>query len=266
MRINKFLSAQGMGARREIDRAISAGLVTVNDRLAELGDQVATGDIIKYKNKIIIVESEKNPDMFYLAFYKPRGLLSTCDTDIPNSIINYIHERAHARRNSLDLKILDQRIYPIGRLDQDSEGLMILSNDGELTNELTHPSHEHEKEYLVSCLQPITDNFIKRFSSGVYIETENSRGETKLVKTLACQTTQVSTHHFQTILKQGYKRQIRKMVSELGNKVTKLVRLRIANIAIQDNLIAKYEPNIMTVLNLEPGEYQELKYSLTIYK
>ena len=201
-----------------------------------------------------------------MAFYKPKGLVSTCDSSIENNIISFIENEASRTESPILDEILNTRIYPIGRLDKNSEGLMILTNDGELTNLLTHPKHEHEKEYIVRCQKPLSKSFISKFASGVEIEIDDKSSAPQLKRTKPCKVVQISDCEFQTILEQGYKRQIRKMVEKLGNKVTKLKRIRIANISIQDNLINPYPPNIITVLRLKEGAFKKLKYRLKLFK
>jgi 23S rRNA pseudouridine2604 synthase len=202
----------------------------------------------------------------YLAFYKPKGVISTCDDSVSNNIISFIEQKARESDSAILDEILSTRIYPIGRLDKNSEGLMILTNDGKLTNLLTHPKYQHEKEYIVRCQKPISKNFINKFSSGVEIEINDKDQNIKIAHTKPCKTVQLSDHEFQTILQQGYNRQIRKMVEKLGNKVTKLKRIRIASVSIQDNLINPYPANIITVLRLKEGAFKKLKYSVRLFK
>ncbi len=266
IRLNKYLAALGIGSRREIDEYIKSGKVLVNKKPATLGDQVQEGDVINFNNKKYICKTNEKKDLLYIAFYKPKGLVSTCDKSIKNNIISFIEETAQeANSNLLDV-ILNTRIYPIGRLDKDSEGLMILTNDGKLTNQLTHPKFEHEKEYIVRCQNPISKNFINKFAKGVEIELDDRDQNSRTVVTKPCKIVQISEYEFQTILEQGYNRQIRKMTERLGNQVSRLRRIRIANISIQDNLINRYPPNIITVLKLKDGAFKKLKYSMKLFK
>lgn len=193
-------------------------------------------------------------------------MISTCDDSVSNNIISFIEQKARESDSAILDEILSTRIYPIGRLDKNSEGLMILTNDGKLTNLLTHPKYQHEKEYIVRCQKPISKNFINKFSSGVEIEINDNDQNFKIARTKPCKTVQLSDHEFQTILQQGYNRQIRKMVEKLGNKVTKLKRIRIASVSIQDNLINPYPANIITVLRLKEGAFKKLKYSVRLFK
>jgi len=266
IRLNKYLADLGIGSRREIDEYIKSGKVLVNKKPASLGDQVKEGDSINFNNKNHICKIGEKKNFLYLAFYKPKGLISTCDKSIKNNIISFIEKTAQNSNADLLDEIFNTRIYPIGRLDKDSEGLMILTNDGKLTNQLTHPKFEHEKEYIVRCQKPISKNFINKFSKGVEIEIDDRDQDSKIVLTKPCQVVQISEYEFQTILKQGYNRQIRKMAEKLGNKVSKLKRIRIANISIQDNLINHFPPNIITVLKLKEGAFKKLKYSLKLFK
>lgn len=193
-------------------------------------------------------------------------MISTCDDSVSNNIISFIEQKARESDSAILDEILSTRIYPIGRLDKNSEGLMILTNDGKLTNLLTHPKYQHEKEYIVRCQKPISKNFINKFSSGVEIEINDNDQNFKIARTKPCKTVQLSDHEFQTILQQGYNRQIRKMVEKLGNKVTKLKRIRIAGLSMQDNLINPYPANIITVLRLKEGAFKKLKYSVRLFK
>lgn len=205
MRLNKYLGATGMCSRREADKWIEAKRVTCNGSLALLGTQVNDGDEVRVDGALIGVR--KTP--VYLALNKPVGV--TCTTE------------AHIEGNIIDLVGHPERIFPVGRLDKDSEGLILLTNDGDIVNEILRAENNHEKEYLVTVDRPITDLALDMFRGGVKI-----RGNV----TQAAQVVRVNEHSFRVILTQGLNRQIRRMCSALGYRAQRLLRTRIIDIEL----------------------------------
>lgn len=204
-RINKYLSEVGFCSRRKADELLSQGRIKINGAIPELGTKVATGDIVTVDGKPI---TEPKEDFIYIAFNKPIGIVCTTDTSVEkDNIIDYIgHEK---------------RIFPIGRLDKPSEGLIFLTNDGDIVNKILRARNNHEKEYLVEVSKPITKDFIQKMSSGVPILDTVTR---------KCKVNQVNRYTFNIVLTQGLNRQIRRMCQYLGYEVTKLKRVRIMNV------------------------------------
>lgn len=203
IRLNKFLSDSGFCSRREADRLIEGGKVTVNHEIAVMGQKVTLKDIVKVNGQIISREEEQ----IVIAFNKPVGVECTTDTGNPDNIVDYIG--------------YPKRIYPIGRLDKNSQGLILLTNDGALVNHILKASNYHEKEYVVTVDKPIDNEFVQKMSSGVEILNQVTR---------PCKVTRVNKHTFHIVLTQGLNRQIRRMCEVLGYKVQKLKRIRIMNI------------------------------------
>lgn len=202
-RLNKAISETGFCSRREADRFIEQGKVYVNDEKAGLGVKVTPKDQIKVNGKLIT----KQVDDIYLVFNKPVGITCTTDTSIKGNIISYIK--------------YPDRIFPVGRLDKPSEGLIFLTNEGDIVNKILRAGNNHEKEYVVSVNRKITPEFIKKISNGVPILG---------TVTKKCKVTQINNHTFNIILTQGLNRQIRRMCSYLGYEVSSLKRIRIMNI------------------------------------
>jgi len=203
MRINKFISESGTTSRRQADKLISEGKVTINGKIAEIGSQVDQGDDVRVNGKPIMMTK----DYVYIALNKPVGITSTTERKIKGNIIDLVNHPL--------------RIFNIGRLDKDSEGLILLTNDGDIVNEILRAENKHEKEYIVKVDKPITPQFIKKMSEGVRILG---------TKTLPCTVKQLSKYDFQIILTQGLNRQIRRMCAALGYEVYRLQRTRIMNI------------------------------------
>ena len=228
IRLNKFLSDAGFCSRREADRLIEQGTVFINDQVAVMGQKVMAGDVVRVDNQVITREEEQ----ILIAFNKPVGVECTSDLSNPDNIIDYIG--------------YPKRIYPIGRLDKNSQGLILLTNDGSIVNNILKASNYHEKEYIVTVDKPITDEFIHKMSTGVKIPTEGfiKRGKTdkNIPKqiTRPCKVTKVNKHTFQIILTQGLNRQIRRMCDELGYHVQKLKRIRVMNIELGNLPIGTY--------------------------
>ncbi|WP_299115130.1 23S rRNA pseudouridine(2604) synthase RluF [uncultured Winogradskyella sp.] len=215
-RLNKFLSEAGYCSRREADRLIDAGRVTINDIVPEMGTKVATGDTVKVDGEII---GERKKEFVYLAFNKPVGIVCTTDTRVEKD-------------NIIDFIGYHKRIFPIGRLDKPSEGLILLTDDGDIVNKILRASNNHEKEYIVSVDKPISQTFIERMAGGIYIEELGKR-------TKKCKVKRVDKFTFSIILTQGLNRQIRRMCDYLNYDVQTLKRIRIMNIKL-DTPVGKY--------------------------
>ena len=203
MRINKFLSEAGVCSRRGADKWIDDKRVKINDELATLGSQVEDSDVVKVDNKVITIDK----GYVYIALNKPRGITSTTEKHIKGNVVDYVNH--------------PERIFHIGRLDKDSEGLLLLTSDGDIVNEILRSENHHEKEYVVTVDKPITKEFIKNMSNGVVILNQ---------KTLPAKLEQLNDKTFKIILTQGLNRQIRRMCETLGYK--KLKRIRIMNIKL----------------------------------
>lgn len=212
-RLNKYLSEAGYCSRREADRLIDAGRVTINDVVPELGTKVADGDVVKVDGEII---GERKQDFTYLAFNKPVGIVCTTDTRVEkDNIIDYIN--------------YPKRIFPIGRLDKPSEGLILLTDDGDIVNKILRASNNHEKEYIVTVDKPISQTFIERMAGGIYLEDLGKRTKT-------CEVKKIDKFTFSIILTQGLNRQIRRMCEYLTYEVQTLKRIRIMNIKLDMSL------------------------------
>lgn len=221
MRLNKFIAEQGICSRRQADEKIKQGLVLVNHKETTVGYILETGDIVNYQGQDFLYGPQNTQSKpIYIALNKPVGIECTCNEAIKNNLISFLN-----KQKSLP------RLYPIGRLDKNSRGLLILTNDGELTHKLSHPKFEHEKEYLVTVNKDITKEFLVNLSRGVEIIVK--KDGTK-AKTLPCSVTQETKNSFKIILKQGYKRQIRQCCKVLGYEVTDLLRFRIAKLNLYE--------------------------------
>ncbi|MEH7038234.1 23S rRNA pseudouridine synthase F [Bacillus pseudomycoides] len=206
MKINQFISEALSCSRRETDRLIKADLVAINGEVCTHGTIVTENDIVTIDGKTI---EKEDKEKIYIAFHKPVGITCTAADHIDGNIIEYINH--------------PERIFPVGRLDKASEGLILLTNDGRIANQILHGGHEHEKEYIVTVDKPFTDWFIDGMSRGVKIKD----GITK-----QCKVTRVNSSTFRIILTQGMNRQIRRMSRAFGYTVTKLKRVRIMNIKL----------------------------------
>jgi 23S rRNA pseudouridine2604 synthase len=203
--LNKFISDTGMCSRREADKWIAEGLVSINGHDAQSGNRVAPGDEVRVDGKLL----KAPPKTVYIAFHKPVGITCTTDLKEKGNIISYIN--------------YPQRIFPIGRLDKPSEGLIFLTNDGNIVNKVLRAGNEHEKEYIVTVDQPVTPEFVQRMQNGIPILG---------TKTKKCTVKQQSTYVFTIVLTQGLNRQIRRMCEYLGYGVTRLKRTRIMDIRL----------------------------------
>ena len=214
-RINKYLSEVGYCSRRQADRLIEEGLVTINGKISEVGTKLEEGDQVEVQGKII-KKSIKQKNI-YLAFNKPIGIVCTTNRRVePDNIIDFIK--------------YPRRIFPIGRLDKPSEGLIFLTNDGDIVNKILRSRNNHEKEYIVNVNRPINRDFINSMSEGV-----------KILDTITkkCFVKQLGPKKFKIILTQGLNRQIRRMCETLGYRVQSLKRIRIMNIKL-DIATGKY--------------------------
>ncbi|WP_346798690.1 23S rRNA pseudouridine(2604) synthase RluF [Halomonas sp. Bachu 37] len=207
-RINKYISESGLCSRREADRFVEQGNVWINGRRATTGDQVKAGDRVKVNGQEI--EPQEEEDLILIALNKPVGIVSTTESSEKDNIVEFVKHGA--------------RIFPIGRLDKDSQGLIFLTNNGDLVNKILRANNRHEKEYLVTVNKPITDEFINGMSGGVPILGKVTK---------KCRVTKESTFVFTITLVQGLNRQIRRMCEYFGYEVTQLVRTRIMNVSLQ---------------------------------
>lgn len=210
VRINKFLSSAGYCSRREADRLVGEGRVFIEGNMADMGSRVMPGQKVYVDGKAVVPEEEN----ILIAVNKPRGIVcTTTDKQGANNIVDFLG--------------CDKRIYPVGRLDKDSEGLLLMTNDGELMNNILTGKNEHEKEYIVEVDKKLSDDFERRMSEPMYLK--------ELDKTTRpCRVIKTGKKTFRIILKQGLNRQIRRMCSNLGYKVVKLKRIRIMNIELND--------------------------------
>ncbi|MFC4322192.1 23S rRNA pseudouridine(2604) synthase RluF [Litchfieldia salsa] len=233
MRINKFISETGICSRREADKWVAAKRVTINGILAEPGSQAEPDDDVRVDGKPI----KSKPNLVYIALNKPVGITSTTERHIQGNIVDFVNHPL--------------RIFPIGRLDKDSDGLILLTNDGDIVNPVLRSEGKHEKEYKVTVDKPITPHFLKRMSEGVEILDQ---------VTLPCKVHKESRYVFRIILTQGLNRQIRRMCSELGYNVRKLQRIRIMNIHLDSLQTGKWRDlteaelkQLFRSLNYEPN-------------
>lgn len=212
-RLNKAIAETGFCSRREADRLIEQGVVKLNGKKVVLGDKVAPGDTISVRGKVITEEKEK----VYLIFNKPTGIECTTDTSIRGNIISYLN--------------YPKRIFPIGRLDKASEGLIFLTNDGDIVNKILRARNKHEKEYIVKVNKAITDDFVHKMQKGVPILDTVTR---------QCKVEKIDHFSFRIILTQGLNRQIRRMCEFLDYRVVALKRVRIMNIHLGKLAKGKY--------------------------
>ncbi len=219
MRINKYLSFVGFASRRKADELIKEGKITINDRIAILGDEVSKKDIVKCENTVI---KRKSNDVILL-FNKPKGIVCTSEKREKNNIIDYINYPV--------------RIFNVGRLDRDSHGLILLTNMGELSNKVLKARNYHEKEYIVTVDKKITDGFLKCLREGIYLKDLETT-------TRPCKVWKTKDKEFHIILTQGLNRQIRRMCKACHYKVTDLFRIRIMN---------------LDITGIKEGKYREIK-------
>lgn len=235
LRINKFISEAGKASRRGADRLIEEGRVTINGKKAKIGDQVEPGDDVRVSGQQLRVARNN----VYIALNKPIGITSTTEKNVKGNIVDLVNHPL--------------RIFNIGRLDKDSDGLILLTNDGDIVNEILRAENEHEKEYNVSVDKPITPEFLQQMSEGVKILG---------TKTLPCKVEQLSKFDFKITLTQGLNRQIRRMCEALGYDVLRLQRVRIMNIHLGNlpvgqwrDLSKKEKKQLFSDLDYEPKEW-----------
>ena len=226
IRLNKFISDSGVCSRREADKYIEQGHVVVNGKRAKLGDQVSLKDKVMLNGNPIAAKTGE--DFVFLAFNKPVGIISTTEIGVKDSIIDYIgyHER----------------IFPVGRLDKESQGLIFMTNNGDMVNKILRAGNNHEKEYLVTVNKPITDEFILKMGSGVPILGEITK---------KCKVVKDSVFSFRIVLVQGLNRQIRRMCEHFDYEVSKLERIRIMNVSLKGLPVGEWR-------QLEPNEMKEI--------
>ncbi|MCK8059818.1 MULTISPECIES: pseudouridine synthase [unclassified Fusibacter] len=225
MRLNKYIAETGRCSRREADKLIEEGLVYVNHHIAVMGQQVNDEDVVVVDGQMLSRVTKK----VYLALHKPVGIECTTNKKITSNIIDFVNHK--------------ERVFPVGRLDKNSEGLILLTNDGELSNGLMKAAHYHQKEYIVEVEKPVTDDFIARMSSGVHILDTFTR---------PCTVERLGKRRFKIILTQGLNRQIRRMCDVLGYHVITLKRVRIVNVLLGDLKMGKWR-------ELSEAEVIELK-------
>ncbi|VEL97098.1 ribosomal large subunit pseudouridine synthase F [Alteromonas sp. 76-1] len=219
-RLNKYISDTGLCSRREADKLIEQNRVTINDKLPELGTKVAQGDKVKVDGKLVKAVAEDKSDRIYLVYNKPIGITCTTERHVKGNIIDAIKHK--------------QRIFPVGRLDKPSEGLIILTSDGDIVNKILRAENAHDKEYEVTVNQPISERFVQKMARGVPILG---------TVTKPCKVNARGKFQFSIILTQGLNRQIRRMCEFLGYEVTKLKRTRIMHLELG---------------NLKPGQWRNL--------
>jgi|JI10StandDraft_1071094.scaffolds.fasta_scaffold84469_2 23S rRNA pseudouridine2604 synthase len=215
MRLNKFISETGRCSRREADDLISAGRVTRNGAVADVGTQVEDGDQIRIDGELITASDR--PRAVYIALNKPVGIICTTERSVEGNIIDHVDH--------------PERIFPIGRLDKESEGLILLTNDGDIVNEVLRVENDHDKEYVVAVDRPITDEALAELARGVRID-PGSHPTGTTVMTRRCEVGRVAAKVFRIVLTQGLNRQIRKMCEALGYEVVALQRTRIMHIEL----------------------------------
>lgn len=230
VRINKYLSEAGVCSRREADRQVEAGNVTIDGVAASMGAKVLPGQTVLFCGKPV----KKEDEMILLAFHKPTGVVCTAEKREKNNVVDYIN--------------YPKRIYPIGRLDKDSEGLLLMTNNGDIVNRIMRAGNMHEKEYIVTVNKPVTDAFLRGMSGGVPLVELG-------VTTRKCKVERLGKRKFKIILTQGYNRQIRRMCEYFGYRVEELQRVRIMNIHLGDLAPGTYR-------KLTTKEYTELMHML----
>ncbi|GAA6186793.1 MULTISPECIES: 23S rRNA pseudouridine(2604) synthase RluF [Alteromonadaceae] len=231
-RLNKYISETGLCSRREADKLIEQNRVTINNKIPELGTKVFDGDEVRVDRKLIGATPNNKSDRIYIAYNKPVGITCTTEKHVKGNIIDAIGHK--------------QRIFPIGRLDKPSEGLILLTSDGDIVNKILRAENAHDKEYEVTVTQPISERFLTRMASGVPILG---------TVTKPCKVSPLGKYKFKIILTQGLNRQIRRMCEFLGYEVSKLKRTRIMHIDLSRLYPGQWR-------NLTAAEMQVLNESL----
>ncbi|MBT2582739.1 23S rRNA pseudouridine(2604) synthase RluF [Planococcus sp. ISL-109] len=230
MRINKFLSETGITSRRGADKFIEAGRVLINGQKAELGSKVDYGDEVHVDGKLI---QQPERAYVYLVLNKPIGITSTTERHIDGNIVDFINH--------------PERIFHVGRLDKDSEGLILMTNDGDIVNEILRAENEHEKEYIVTVDKPVTDEFLENMANGVEILD---------TVTLPAKAEKIAQQVFKLTINQGLNRQIRRMCTALGYEVRRLQRIRVMNLRLGNLKVGEWR-------NLTEDEKHELFQQLS---
>ena len=234
MRLNNYISSTGLCSRRKADELIKEGKVKVNNKIATIGEIVNPDDKVEVEGKLL---KQIQTDV-YIALNKPRGITCTTERHIKGNIIDFVNH--------------PERIFPIGRLDKDSEGLILLTNDGSIVNEILRDTNNHEKDYIVTVNKAITPIFIERMSKGVKIYNPVKNEYTITNK---CKINKINDKSFKITLSQGLNRQIRRMCTNLGYRVVKLKRIRIMNIELKNLPVGKWR-------NLTEEELSDLLVTL----
>ena len=219
MRLNKYISSTGLCSRRKADELIKDGRVKVNNKIAELGVRVGPEDQVEVNGELL----EEKKTHVYIALNKPRGITCTTERHVKGNIIDFVNH--------------PERIFPIGRLDKDSEGLILLTNNGDIVNEILRNSNNHEKDYIVTVNKDITSSFIENMAKGVKIY---NPVKNEYTMTNPCKIEKMGKRLFKLTLSQGLNRQIRRMCTNLGYQVVKLKRIRIINIELNDLPVGKW--------------------------
>lgn len=230
-RLNKWLSQMGVCSRREADRLIEAGKVLVDNRPASMGQKVTPGQKVVCNGKMVRVDRSQRPRPVLLAVNKPKGIVcTTTDKDRAENIVDFLG--------------YPERIYPVGRLDKDSEGLLLMTNQGDLVNKIMRSGNAHEKEYIVTIDKPVTERFLEQMAGGIRLPEPDQ-------VTRPCKVKKVERNTFSIILTQGLNRQIRRMCEACGCQVKRLVRVRIMNIRLGNLRTGAYR-------QITKEEYEEL--------
>jgi 23S rRNA pseudouridine2604 synthase len=232
VRINKFFTEQGFCSRRAADRMIEEGRVRINGRVAVVGDQVTDADAVTVDGRVV----SHRPPPVYLAYHKPVGVTCTTEPHVAGNIVHAVGYR--------------ERIFPIGRLDKDSSGLILLTNDGDIVNRILRAEFGHEREYVVTVDRPYPLSFLKQLEKGVLVVGE---------KTRPCRTQKVDATTFRITLTEGRNRQIRRMCTALGYRVVGLVRVRIMHIRLGELPTGKWR-------HLMPKERDALLTAVSLHK
>ena len=230
MRLNKYIAETGICSRREADRLIQERRVRVNGREAEIGTTVEDGDEVRVDNRVVRAKTRGGEKVrVYIALNKPVGITCTTERHVKGNIVDFVDHH--------------ERIYPIGRLDKESEGLILLTNDGDIVNEILRAENRHEKEYLVGVDRPVTNEFLAGMAGGVRLD----RGES----TNPCRVERIAKFGFRIVLTQGLNRQIRRMCEAFGYTVQQLRRVRIDNVQLGNLRVGAWR-------NLTPAELGKL--------
>ncbi|MBE0423896.1 MAG: 23S rRNA pseudouridine(2604) synthase RluF [Lutibacter sp.] len=241
--LNKYISSTGICSRREAEKWIVGGCVTINDKPTQLGNRVFEGDVVKINGKPL----NANPETLYIAFNKPVGIVCTTDLKEPKNIVNFINH--------------PQRLFPVGRLDKPSEGLIFLTNDGDIVNKILRAGNNHEKEYIVSVKQPITSEFIQKMAGGLPILD---------TVTKKCKVFKLNDYTFKIVLTQGLNRQIRRMCDYLKYDVTSLKRTRIMNVNLDGIKVGQWreltEKEMLIINNMISDSSKTQEASADVHK